>query len=229
MQQQTLRPIDDAWTEDGTLLPPALRIGIPLGICGIYILVTFLLLPPTESLTLFGMMIAYVVPPAGRETVIPLSIVFGIPWWLIAFTLAFLDFAGGLFMAWNFPLALKIPIVGPWIRRFMEAGQVYLERRPWLERLYFLGLVLFVSIPFEGSGSITGSIIGRMLGMEKTEVLACITIGGIIGSFGIAIGVDYIKGLVLLDVTLGLSIIVFVLIGIAIAVMYRSYVRNRTG
>lgn len=228
MQQQTLPWSKEADSEDTAPFPPALSLGIPFGLCGVFVLVTFLLLPLNEFLILFGMMVAYVVPPAGRETVIPLAIVLGIPWWLIAATLAFLDFAGGLFMAWNFPLALKIPIVGPWIRQFMEAGQTYLAERPWLEKLYFLGLVLFVSIPFEGSGSITGSIIGRMLGMGKTEVLACITIGGIIGSFCIAIGADYIRGVFLLDVTLGFSLLVFILIGIAIAVMYRSSRRKRS-
>lgn len=218
------------WIEDDEIRDPrslTLRLGIPLGLCGIYILITWLALPLQEFLYLFGLMVAYVVPPAGREVVIPVGIVLGIPWWLIAFTLAFLDFAGGLFMAWNFPLALKIPVVGPWIERFSAAGEAYLERRPWLEKLYFGGLILFVILPFEGSGSITGTIIGRMLGMGKTEVLACITIGGIIGSFGLALGAEYVTGLILLDLSLAASVAAFILIGIAIAVMYRSYVRRR--
>jgi len=172
-------------------------------------------------------MVAYIVPPLGRETIIPASILLGIPWWLIAFTLAFLDFAGGLFMAWNFPLVLRIPYVGPWIRRFVAAGRTYLDRRPWLERLYFVGLIIFVSIPFDGSGSIVGSIVGRMLGMTKAEVLACITIGGVIGSFAIALGVDYIANLIPAEAGLWVSLVVFLLIGAALLVMYRSYSRRR--
>lgn len=114
-----------------------------------------MVLPPAEQwLLLFGMMVAYIVPPLGRETIIPVCILWGIPWWLAAFTLAFLDFAGGLFMAWNFPLVLRIPpYVGPpWVSRFTAAGRTFLDRRPWLERLYFVGLIAFVALPLTGRG-----------------------------------------------------------------------------
>ncbi len=227
MVPQTVCPPPEDGAEGSAALCPALRVGIPLAICGIYLLLLSLVLPLPEFLLIFGMMVAYVVPPAGRETVIPVSILLGIPWWLIASTLAFLDFAGGLFMAWNFSLVQKIPFVGEWITRFMTAGRVYLDRRPWLERFYLLGLILFVSMPLEGSGSIVGSIIGRMLGMGRTEVLACITIGGIIGSFGIALGADYVRTLLQQDVALGLTALAFVLIGIALLMMYRSHTRRR--
>jgi len=171
------------WGDDGVeSRANLLTVSVPLLLCGIFLAAVGLFLPAEQWFLLTGMMIAYIVPPLGRETIIPVSILLGIPWWLIAFTLAFLDFAGGLFMAWNFPLVLRVPYVGPRIRQFMTAGRAYLDRRPWLERLYFVGLIAFVSLPFDGSGSIIGSVLGRMLGMTKIEVLSCITIGGIIGS-----------------------------------------------
>ncbi|WP_292383785.1 small multi-drug export protein [Methanoculleus sp. UBA430] len=200
-----------------------LKISVPFLLCGAFLAVVRLLLPAEQWLLLFGMMVAYVVPPLGRETIIPVGILLGLPWWLVAFSLAFLDFAGGLFMAWNFPLVLRIPYAGPWIRRFMEAGRTFLDRRPWLERLYFVGLIAFVSLPFDGSGSLVGSIVGRMLGMTKTEVLSCITIGGIIGSFAIALGIDYIVNLIPAGAGLWVSLAVFLLIGAALLVTYRSY------
>ncbi|CCJ37326.1 small multi-drug export protein [Methanoculleus bourgensis] len=207
--------------------PGWLKVSVPFLLCGVVFVGAGLILPTEQWLLLFCMMVAYVVPPLGRETIIPAGILLGIPWWLIAFTLAFLDFAGGLFMAWNFPLVLRIPYVGPWIQRFMAAGRTYLDRRPWLERFYFLGLIIFVSIPFDGSGSIVGSIVGRMLGMTKTEVLSCITIGGVIGSFAIALGIDYITNLIPAEAGPWVSFAVFLVIGTALLVMYRSYSRMR--
>jgi uncharacterized membrane protein len=217
----------DLWNDDEEVQNRWLRISLPFLIIGVYLCIVYLLFPATVFLLLFGMMVAYIVPPAGRETVIPVGILLGIPWWLIAFTLAFLDFVGGLFMAWNFPLVLRTPYLGPWIQRFMVVGRTYLARRPWLEKLYFIGLVLFVSLPFEGSGSVVGTIIGRMLGMTKMEVLACIALGGILGSFGIALGADYIRTLFLVDFWLGFSLVAFLLIGLALFVMLKSYTRNR--
>ena len=203
-----------------------LAIAIPFLLCGAFVATVGLFLPAEQWLLLIGMMVAYIVPPLGRETIIPASILLGIPWWLIAFTLAFLDFAGGLFMAWNFPLILNVPYIGPRLRRFMAAGRTYLDRRPWLERFYFVGLIAFVSLPFDGSGSIVGSILGRMLGMTKAEVLSCITIGGIIGSFTIALGIDYIVNLIPAGTGTWVSAAIFLLIGIVLLVMYRSYMRG---
>ena len=208
-------------------LSPALKIGVPVLLCGIFMLFAYLVIPFTEFTALLGMMVAYVVPPAGRETVIPLSILIGIPWWLIASTLALLDFAGALFMAWNFPLVLRIPIAGPWIARFMTGGKHYLNQHPWLEKLYFIGLVLFVCLPIEGSGSIVGTIIGRMLGMTKMQVLTCITLGGVIGSFALALGVDYIWVLLGQDAGIGSVLIALILAGTGVLVLLRSVVLKR--
>ncbi|MDV2480871.1 small multi-drug export protein [Methanoculleus sp. Wushi-C6] len=211
------------WDDDGVDgRIDLLKVSVPPLLCGLFLAVVWFLLPSEQWLLLVGMMVAYIVPPLGRETIIPVCILLGIPWWLVASALAFLDFAGGLFMAWNFPLVLRIPYAGPWIRRFMVAGRTFLDRRPWLERLYFVGLILFVSLPFDGSGSIVGSVIGRMLGMTKTEVVACITIGGIIGSFAIALGIDWVTNLIPAGAGPWVSLAVFILIGIALLVMYRS-------
>lgn len=215
------------WGDDGVDDRASwLKVSIPPLLCGLFLAVVWFFLPAEQWLLLVGMMVAYIVPPLGRETIIPVCILFGIPWWLVALALAFLDFAGGLFMAWNFPLVLRIPYIGPWVSRFTEAGRTFLDRRPWLERLYFVGLIAFVSLPFDGSGSIVGSIVGRMLGMTKTEVLSCITIGGIIGSFAIALGIDYAVNLIPAGAGFWVSLAVFLLIGTALLVMYRSYARR---
>lgn len=200
-----------------------LKVTVPFLLCGIFLVVVWFFLPAEQWLLLFGMMVAYIVPPLGRETIIPVCILCGVPWWLAALALAFLDFVGGLFMAWNFPLVLRIPYIGSWISRFVEAGRTFLDRRPWLERLYFVGLVAFLALPFDGSGSIVGSVIGRMLGMTKTEVISCIAIGGFIGSFAIALGIDYVVNLIPAGAGFWVSLAVFLLIGTALLVTYRNY------
>ncbi|MDD3069785.1 small multi-drug export protein [Methanoculleus horonobensis] len=211
---------------DGDDTTSWLKVSIPFLLCGLFLAVVWFFLPAEQWLLLFGMMVAYIVPPLGRETIIPVCILCGIPWWLAAFALAFLDFAGGLFMAWNFPLVLRIPYIGPWVRRFTEAGRAFLDRRPWLERLYFVGLVAFLALPFDGSGSIVGSVVGRMLGMTKMEVISCIAVGGFIGSFAIALGIDYVVNLIPPGAGFWVSLAVFLLIGIALLVTYRSYSRR---
>ncbi|HDR72384.1 MAG TPA: hypothetical protein ENN85_00465 [Methanoculleus sp.] len=197
----------------------ALCVAVPFLLVLCYLLLLSLSLARQDFLTMIALIIAYMVPPAGKETVIPLGIAVGLPWWLVALTMTFLDFAGGLFMAWNFTLALKIPVIGPWIERMMLEGREYFDARPWLERLYFAGLMLFVMVPFEGSGGISASILGRLMGMRKYEVLAFVTIGAFISCFSIALGADYVLALLARHHIGGASAVLLVFIAGGIALI----------
>lgn len=96
---------------------------------------------------------------------IPIGIAVGLPWWIMAFSIALMDILAGIFMALNFDIALKIPGVGGWIRKFIAGGEDFFAKRPWLERFYFTGVVLFVMFPLRGSGGIGATLVGRMMGL----------------------------------------------------------------
>ena len=81
MRQIDIRDDDDDTTS-------GLKVSVPFLLCGLFLAVVWFFLPAEQWLLLFGMMVAYVVPPLGRETIIPVCILLGIPWWLAAFTLA---------------------------------------------------------------------------------------------------------------------------------------------
>ncbi len=196
-----------------------LMLCIPFLLVSAYIFFIFAILPYEQFLLLGGVMLAYFVPPAGKESMIPIGIALGIPWYLVAVSIALLDALSGLFMAWNFDLALKVPVLGGWIEKFMHHGRTFVCERPWLEELYFAGLVIFVMVPLQGSGGVGGSIVGRVLGMSKAEVVAAITIGAFIGSFAVALGAQFIIDLIKQNLYIGLLLGLLVIIaGIAIAV-----------
>lgn len=157
-----------------------------------YILIIYNILPETDFFRLGGIMIAYFFPPAGKESMIPLGIALGIPWYYVALSIALLDVSAAMFMVWNFDLATKIPLLGKWIERFVEGGGKIISRHRWLEGVYLFGLVSFVMFPLQGSGGVGGSLLGRILGLKWTEVLAAVTMGAFLGSFAIAIGIEYV-------------------------------------
>ena len=99
---------------------------------------------------LVNLMGVYFVPPFGKETVIPIGIAQGIPWMVLAVSIAFVDVVVCLFLIWNFDLAKKIPFIGSGIKRVQVKGTSILETMPWVERLTFFGIVIFVMIPFQG-------------------------------------------------------------------------------
>jgi len=221
----------DHWQdEEKIFLNPFIDRGVKLGapfLVGVaYLLFLYSVLSSNDFLLMGGIMIAYVIPPAGKEFVIPVGIALGLPWWLIALSISMLDVTSGLFMALNFDLSLKIPLLGLWIGRFIVGGRRYILEHPWLEKLYFIGLVFFVMLPIRGTGGIGGFIVGRMLGMSKKEVLCEITLGAFIGCFAIAGGSRYILGEIRHDLMTGLVLIILVAVVILVSNYGYQYYNN---
>jgi uncharacterized membrane protein len=217
-------------------LNPARKIGIPERVFRIlfpfalgipYLILLYFAMPYEQWLVMGGLMIAYIVPPAGKESVIPIGIAVGFPWWLMAFTIALLDILTGIFMALNFDIALKIPGLGGWIKRFIANGEQFFARRPWLERFYFTGVVLFVMFPLQGTGGVGATLVGRMMGLSPARVLLAITIGAFAGCTIIALGAEAIRNLILMNPLIGISVaIVVVAVLIVLYIWYQTNLRK---
>lgn len=151
-----------------------------------------LTLPPKDFATLLGLMVAYMLPPAGKETVIPLGIALGIPWWYMALSIVMIDIETGLFMALNFDLAYRLPLLGPVLSDLTKKTKQILRDHRWLASLWFFAIVLMVMVPVFGSGGIRGSVAGKLLGMSTLVTFLAILAGTLIGCFGIALGSDAI-------------------------------------
>jgi hypothetical protein len=67
-----------------------------------------------------------------------------------------------------------------------EYGREILSERPWMRKLTYLGVVLFVMFPLTGTGAVGGSLFGRLLGMRRFRILTAIALGSAVGSFAIA-------------------------------------------
>jgi uncharacterized membrane protein len=204
-----------------------IRLVLPFLIGGAYFGICLLMLPYENALLLGGLMLAYVFPPAGKESVIPLGIAIGFPWWLMAWSIALMDILAGIFMALNCDLALKIPLLGRWIQHFMERGGDFVNRRPWLERFYFAGVALFVMFPLQGSGGIGGTLVGRMIGLSAGRTLAAISLGALAGCTLIAVGAQLIKELISMNLLLGIGVMIAVLSVLAVAyLLYKRRIKK---
>ena len=104
----------------------------------------------------------------------------------MALAVAFIDIVVALFLVWNYDLAKKIPFVGKFMIKVEEKGKNVEYKYGWVKPLRFIGIVLFVMIPFQGSGGLVGSIVGRLIGMKPWNTLIAISIGAVIGCLLIA-------------------------------------------
>ena len=157
-----------------------------------------------------GLMIAYFFPPAGKETIIPTGIGLGINQLLIALAIAFVDIVTAIFLLWNYDFAKLVPFVGPWMEKIEKKGGKQLKENSWLEKLAFFGLVLFVIFPFQGSGGVGTSILGRVIGMDKFKVVYAITIGAVTGCLMIAYISDYFISYFKNDIYMGLILLIII-------------------
>ena len=170
----------------------AVALALPFLILAVHLGIMVLTLPPEEFTAMVGLMVAYMLPPAGKETVIPIGIALGIPWWYMALSVTMIDVETGLFMALNFDLAYRIPLVGPIISDLTEKTKSFLAAHYWLAGLWFFAIVLMVSVPFFGSGGIRGSIAGKLLGLSTWLTFFAILAGALIGCFVMALFSDAI-------------------------------------
>ena len=202
-----------------------MKIFGPFAIAGIVILILYLALDWESFKNLGGIMLAYFLPPLGKESLIPTGILaLHLNPALVALSIAFIDIVSGLFLMWNFDLAKKIPVVGKWIINFEKTGAQILKKRRWVKRLAFFGLVLFVMFPFQGSGGVGATILGRIMGFKPFKVWSAVIIGAVSGCLIIAY-IAYYMGTALLNVydidfvkLLGIIIILVVIV-----VLYKAY------
>jgi hypothetical protein len=201
-----------------------LKITLPFVIVAIQVVLLYIFLEQIPFFIIIGLMITYLLPPAGKETVIPAGIALGIPWWLIALSIMMIDIETALFMGWNFDLALKIPVLGGIMESFIEKAREFIRDQPWLKKIYFAGIVVIVMTPVMGSGGIRGSIIGQLLGMQKIPIFLAIFIGAFIGCFGIALGAVFLQELFVKSIIFGTAAVAgLIVIALAGWFYHKSY------
>lgn len=163
---------------------------LPVAVAVAVVIVLVVSLPQELFLPLAGLIVAYLLPPAGKETVIPVGIALGIPWWYMALAIVAVDLIAALFMALNFDLLFRVPWLGPLLEALTKKTREMLLSHRWLASLWFFAIVLMVMVPVLGSGGVRGSIAGRLLGLPTPLSILAIGAGSLIGCFGIALGSD---------------------------------------
>ena len=96
--------------------------------------------------------------------------------------LTIMDFLVAFFVAFHMDVLFKAPFFGPKLAGMVSDGRFILKHQPWIRNVAFVGLVLFVIFPSSTTGSIGGSIFGRLLGMKRTRVVTAILIGSVLGN-----------------------------------------------
>jgi len=141
----------------------------------IVVIIVGLFLEENLQLKYWSLTTAYIIPPLGKESVIPSGVAFGIHPIIIALTVAMVDILVAIFLIYNYNLAKKIPFIGKFMIKVENIGKSSSDKYGWVKPLRFIGIVLFVMVPFQGSGGLVGSILGRLIGMKPWITFFAIT------------------------------------------------------
>jgi len=184
----------------------------------------------SDTITIiWPLIVAYFFPPFGKETIIPLGIgvlkngltvplinlkvePVSVDPLSIALAIAFVDIVVALFLVWNYDLAKKIPLIGKFMEKVENAGKNSSDKYKWFRPLRFFGIILFVMVPFQGSGGLVGSILGRLFGMKPEHTFVAISIGAVAGCLSIAYFSDLIISLFKTNLLQALLIVVIIAI-----------------
>lgn len=104
----------------------------------------------------------------------------------------YLDMAVATVLAFHLGFLFKLPLIGPKLQTLIVDGRFILSRQPWIRRATFLGLVMFVTFPLAATGSVGGSIFGRLLGLSRVATLVGILLGSLIGNGVMLAASDFI-------------------------------------
>ena len=198
-----------------------------------------MVLPGNSTYKYWALVAAYFFPPFGKETIIPIGVYGGeitVPFsseiavitpinpLIMALSIAFVDIIVALFLMWNYDFAKQIPFVGRFMKKVENIGQKSSSKYTWITPLRFIGIVLFVMVPFQGSGGLVGSIVGRFIGMKPMNTFLAITVGAIVGCSFIAFFSDIVFSVFFQNFLLGVMIIIILVV---IGIMIAMYKRNK--
>jgi uncharacterized membrane protein len=188
---------------------------------GIIVSISFLL-GENLQLKFLSLISGYFFPPLGKETIIPGGIIAGINPMIMALSIAFVDIIVALFLVWNYDLAKKIPLIGNFIVKIETIGRKSSSKYNWIKPLRFIGIMLFVMVPFQGSGGLVGSIVGRLIGMKPWNIFFAISTGAVAGCLMIAYFADVILSIFIRNFLLGFLIIMIILILCIMLLAYKT-------
>lgn len=149
----------------------------PVALWGLSFLVAQMIWMVQDADQWFTYSFMYLVPPFGKETIIPMGMGYGFGPLTMAFTVAFVDLWVAMFVSWNYWYITKIPKVGKYLEKAEAKGANTMKKIPSLEKGAFWGIVMLSLIPAVGAGGFFGSIIGKMIGMKPGSVIAAVFLG----------------------------------------------------
>jgi uncharacterized membrane protein len=150
----------------------------------VYFVLVFIYLPSESEGKYGGLLLAYLFPPAGKESVIPLMLTENklgpaLPEEITVSTIIIFDVITSAILSYSWWFAEIIITHIP----LLDRGYNGLQKRAHKfrkKRVLTISLLLFMMIPFQGTGGISTTILARLLGIKPKKTIFIVFIGSTI-------------------------------------------------
>lgn len=110
--------------------------------------------------------------------------------WELGLLVGALDTLVGLFVLYGSDALCRIPVLRRALDRVQSRAQRVLAARPALERSAIAAVVVFVMLPFTGTGPVVGTCLGTLLGLRRRAVIASVGAGSFLGGMLMALAAE---------------------------------------
>jgi len=105
----------------------------------------------------------------------------------------YMDLMVALLLSCHTRMLFRLPLLGGKMRDLINDGKFILQENPWMRKATVIGIIAFVTFPLAATGSIGGSIFGRLLGMSRLGTFICVVIGATLGCGLMYLGAGFIN------------------------------------
>lgn len=92
-----------------------------------------------------------------------------------------LDTIWAVVLTWHAGLLFHVTWLGPRLKAAVQEGNLLLKSHRWMRRMTVAAVLVFVMLPVSSTGSIGGSLLGRLLGLSRAATLMTVLFGSLIG------------------------------------------------
>lgn len=187
-----------------------------------------------------GGMTTYLLAPVGTEVVIPGVVVLlgaDAAWHVVVLAIAsivLVDVFVAMFVAWNWDLIERVPHLGGVLRRIEAKCHAIIAKKKWGEGATLMALAAYVALPVQMTGGLFGSVLGRVMGIDKKRVFLAVVAGSLVGAIPMGILAVLLREPLLRtlespmvrNVAAAAGILITVAFVVAVVVLYRRGKKN---
>ena len=111
----------------------------------------------------------------------------------LALLVLYLDTIWAVVLTWHAGVLFHVPWLGRRLKAAVQEGSVLVKRNHWMRNVTVAAVLCFVMLPISSTGSIGGSLLGRLLGLSRRGTLTVVLIGSVLGCAMMYAGAEVLK------------------------------------